>query len=340
MLKIDKRDVDFLVTENMVNEVNTVFQRDVPKVKKFVDEMIKNKIERIYFVACGSPLCAGQTAKLLFEKYSTIQSGAYSGWEFLDNPPFNINNKCAVIAISDSGKTEEVVKSMEMAKAQGALTLAITKEADNPIAKIGDYFIAYQGECIWEIHLLILYTLVLDMIQKTQSNSEVDNIIEDIEKLPSVLEDLVVNYEEIGRKLGEKASQWPMIYTVAAGLLRPLAYKEGIISLMEFTWTHGSVIDSGEFRHGPLEVVEEGIPFIFLLGTDNSRHTTERVINFVKRYTKDYIVIDHKEVGGGLHPALAPLTLFVPMEWLCYYLAIYKDHNPDDRRYYGGKVEY
>lgn len=41
--------------------------------------------------------------------------------------------------------------------------------------------------------------------------------------------------EEKGRQLGEQASQWPMIYTVAAGPLRPLGYKEGIVTLMEFT---------------------------------------------------------------------------------------------------------
>lgn len=54
-----------------------------------------------------------------------------------------------------------------------------------------------------------------------------------------------------------------MIYTVAAGPLRPLGYKEGIVTLMEFTWTHGCVIESGEFRHGPLEIVEPGVPFLF-----------------------------------------------------------------------------
>jgi fructoselysine 6-phosphate deglycase len=37
---------------------------------------------------------------------------------------------------------------------------------------------------------------------------------------------------------------------------------------------------------------------------------------------------------------LAPFVMFVPLEWFCYYLSIYKDHNPDDRRYYGGLVEY
>ena len=93
-----------------------------------------------------------------------------------------------------------------------------------------------------------------------------------------------------------------MIYTVAAGPLRPLGYKEGIVTLMEFTWTHGCVIESGEFRHGPLEIVEPGVPFLFLLGNDESRHTTERAINFVKQRTDNVIVIDYAEISQGLHP--------------------------------------
>ena len=75
-------------------------------------------------------------------------------------------------------------------------------------------------------------------------------------------------------------------------------------------------------------------------GNDESRHTTERAINFVKQRTDNVIVIDYAEISQGLHPWLAPFLMFVPMEWLCYYLSIYKDHNPDERRYYGGLVEY
>lgn len=88
--------------------------------------------------------------------------------------------------------------------------------------------------------------------------------------------------------------------------------------------THGSVIESGEFRHGPLEIVEPGIPFLFLLGNDESRHTTERAISFVKQRTDNVIVIDYADIAQGLHPRLAPFLMFVPMEWLCYYLSIYK----------------
>ena len=51
----------------------------------------------------------------------------------------------------------------------------------------------------------------------------------------------------------------------------PLAYKEGVITGMEFLWSHGAVIQAGEFRHGPLEIVESGVPFLFLVPTDSSR---------------------------------------------------------------------
>ncbi|UUZ78704.1 fructoselysine 6-phosphate deglycase [Paenibacillus sp. P26] len=340
MLQIDKSTVHFLVTENMVQEVEQVLKRDVPRIQEIVSAMIERGVDRIYFVACGSPLNAAQTAKFLFDRYSSIPCFPYSGWEFLDNPPFRIDERCAVIGISDSGSTEEVIRGLELGRECGALTVAVTKDSKNPISVAGDYVIAYEAECIWEVHLLICYTFALELIQRLQPNPEAEKIMRDIPKLPAVLGHLVNNWEEKGRELGEKASRWPMIYTVVAGPLRPLAYKEGIVTLMEFTWTHGSVIESSEFRHGPLEVVEDGVPFIFLLGTDESRHTTERAISFVKRYDKEYIVVDYAEISQGLHPMLAPFVMFVPMEWLCYYLSIYKDHNPDDRRYYGGLVEY
>ena len=108
---------------------------------------------------------------------------------------------------------------------------------------------------------------------------------------------------------------------------------------MEFTWTHGCVIESGEFRHGPLEIVEPGVPFLFLLGNDESRHTTERAINFVKR-TDNVIVIDYAEISQRAAPVAGTVPDVRANGWLCYYLSIYKDHSPDERRCYGGLVEY
>src|SRR5476649_611383 len=158
MLNIDKSTVDFLVTENMVQEVEKVLRVDVPKVKTIVDDMLSRGIDRFYFVACGSPLNAAQTAKHLVDRFSSLQCFAYSGWEFCDNTPKRLDDKCAVIGVSDYGKTEEVINALALGRSCGALTVALTKRDDSPIAGAADYLIAYEADCIWEVHLLLCYT--------------------------------------------------------------------------------------------------------------------------------------------------------------------------------------
>lgn len=341
MLNINKNDVDFLVTANMVDEVKNVINRDFPKIDAICKEMLKRGVDKVYFVACGSPLCACQTAKHIFEKYSNIPCEAYSGWDFLDNTPYKLDNKCLVIGVSQSGKTEEVSDSIKLARERGALTVGVTRDPEGtPLTKASERVIAYAAECIWEVHLLITYRFALELIKGISPSAEIDKIEEDILRLPEILAELVVSSEEKSKELGLRASKWPLVYTVASGLLNPLAYKEGVITMMEFTWTHGASLNASEFRHGPLEIVNKDVPFVILMGTDESRHTIERTYNFVKRYSDEYIVFDYEEISHGLHPMLAPMVLFVPLEYFYYYLSIGKDHNPDDRRYYGGIVKY
>ena len=87
------------------------------------------------------------------------------------------------------------------------------------------------------------------------------------------------------------------------------------------------------------EIVESGVPFLFLVPTDSSRVITQRALKFVEKWKGTAIVLDYADFAMGLHDDLAPFVMFVPLEWFCYYFSIVRDHNPDDRRYYG-VVEY
>lgn len=341
VLELDKKKVDFLVTENMSQEVNYVLTDLAPYMDELVDLMCKREIERVYFVACGSPLCACQTAQKLFEEYSDIPCKSYSGADFFAHPPFVLNERTLVVGISQSGQTAEVCDSVKLARERGAMTIAATKSKEgNQLAKEAEFVIAYESECIWEIHLMITYYLSLSFIKTRPHKEDVEIILEDMKKIPEVLSRLMKEVEEDSKQKGIKASEWKMIYTVSSGPLLPLAYKEGIITMLEFTWTHGSFIDAAEFRHGPLEVVEEGVPYVFFLGNDASRSIIQRTINFVKKLNGSYMVFDINDYEKNLHPMLSPMILFVPLEYFYYYLSVSKDHNPDDRRYYGGLVEY
>ena len=102
-------------------------------------------------------------AKHLADRFSDLQVYAISGWEFCDNTPYRLDDRCAVIGVSDYGKTEEVIKALELGRACGALTAAFTKRADSPITSAAEFSIDYQADCIWEIHLLLCYSVVLEL---------------------------------------------------------------------------------------------------------------------------------------------------------------------------------
>lgn len=342
MLELDKKDVEFLITENLADEVQFLLDKKVEEVDKIVQEMVNRKVNRVYFVACGSPLCACQTTQMIYDRYSSILSKSYSGFDFLDQTPKVIDEKTLVIGVSDSGTTEEVYKSIELARQKGAMTVGFSKDGTGvPLGDHAEFPIGYEGHAIWQMHLVLNYLVACKYIQEVEGkNEELEAILSQLGELPGVLKSLVQNQEEQAKQLGIKASKHPFIYTVSAGNLLPLAYKEGIITMLEFTWTHGSLLNAAEFRHGPLEVVEAGVPYVFLLGNDGSRHTVERALNFVRKFTDDVFVFDVNDLDVDVHPMITPLVLFVPLEYFYYYLSISKDHNPDDRRYYGGKVQY
>lgn len=335
MLTLDKSTVDFLVTSSMVGEVQHFLSARTDTIREYATQLFQEGIERMYFVGCGSSMAVGMAGNYLLQRYGTLAGGVYTGWEFCDNPPMHLNENTAVVLISHSGTTEEVVNALRFANERGALTIGIVNQrSGNPLGAEASRVIEYQAHAMWECHLLAVYLLVLHSIQHTSPNQEVAALLADIPKLPDVLGHHITNFEEQARQLAENEAFWKGFYTIAAGSLRSLAYKEGIITGMEFVWSHGSVIESGEFRHGPLEITEPGVPFLFLLGTDASRHTTERALTFVKQYTDDYLVLDYQEFSMGLHADLAPMVMFVPLEWLSYYFAVMKEHHPDQRRYY------
>lgn len=340
MLNLDKNSVHFLVTSSMVDEVKSVFSNCTSKIDKAVNTLISQDINKIVFVGCGSSKAVGDAAKYVANKYSTLSVDSFTGWEFIDSTPRTVDSKTMVVLTSQSGKTEEVVEALRKANKLGAVTVAVcNKKAGNPLGEEAKITIDYNAEAMWECQLVIVYSIIGKYVQTVEPCAEVDKLLEDMKRLPEVLKNHIENFEDKAFELAKSLENWKGFYTIAGGPLVPLAYKEGVITNMEFMWGHGAVIQSGEFRHGPLEIVEEGVPFLFLIGTDASRHITERALNFVKKYKGEYVVLDYKDFNMGLHEDLSPMIMFVPLEWFSYYFAVVRDHNPDDRRYYG-VVEY
>lgn len=341
MLKLNKEEVHFLVTAEMKKEVADFLEAVDAKIAPVLEYIKEIQVERVCFIGCGSSSAAGSTAKYLADKYTTLTVNAYTGWEFVDSMPVYGDRKTLAVFISQSGTTEEIVEGLRKARNQGFMTVGVCNEReDNPLGMEADYVVDYHAEAMWECQLVALYTLIARMaLERGESTEIMEKILSDMKRLPEVLGHHIENFEAKAMEMTKPLRNLKGFYTVSASSMVPLAYKEGVITGMEFLWSHGAVIQAGEFRHGPLEIVESGVPFLFLVPTDSSRVITQRALKFVEKWKGTAIVLDYADFAMGLHDDLAPFVMFVPLEWFCYYFSIVRDHNPDDRRYYG-VVEY
>jgi fructoselysine 6-phosphate deglycase len=335
MLQLNKAEVDFLVTDTMCEEVRRLLVESPPRI----EEVLRghSNPNAVYFVACGSPLSACETAVGLLQKNSGLPAFAMSAAEFAAQPPFGLSEHSLVVAVSHSGTTQEVLDAILLARQRGAYTYAITNRSSSPLAQISTSSFAYNGECIWEIHLLLTYYIALALCPET---TNLHRLKEELKLLPKLLNQLLQTWEEPARRLAETASQWPGMYSISAGNCWPLAYKEGVITLMEFVWTHGCALSAAEFRHGLLEMTESTTPYLFLIGNDTSAELTRRAYRFVTQHSQRVLLFDINEILPGYHVDLTPFLLFVPLEFFFYYLSLYKNHHPDQRRYYGGLQPY
>ncbi len=124
---------------------------------------------------------------------------------------------------------------------------------------------------------------------------------------------------------------------MAAGPLYGLAYKFALTVFMENIRVHGSVIESAEFRHGPAEMLDrQGADIVFLLGTDETRAMTQRVIDLVQTRDNVRTIVYDMADYGDVHPLLAPFVFLIPLQWFTVYSALLAGiHDLDERVFMG-----
>ena len=115
-------------------------------------------------------------------------------------------------------------------------------------------------------------------------------------------------------------------------------YQYSICIFNEMLWLNSSDIHAGEFRHGPYEMLEENMAYVFLLDQGESRKTTQRAVDFTRRFTDKVITFDagrYPEVS----PLLSPFVIGATWYWFAHTLSVLREHPLSVRRYMW-KVDY
>ena len=306
------------------------------RITALAAEAVESGVRQIYFVGSGGSWSAMVSGAYLLNRFSTLPSEALTGYDLIHRAPRRLDANAWVFVASYSGNTEDTVAGMRYAKSRGARVIGIARRRDCAIAREADVVIDYDSTALFILPLATVYLFALE-VARLGGDADAAAAIEGLRALPPVLGQVYRESQPRAEMLSEQFADSTLLYAVAAGPLFGLAYKFALTVFMENIRIHGSIIASDEFRHGPVEMLDrQQADMVFLLGTDDTRPMTQRVLDLVQgRDNVRTIVYDVAELAD-VHPLLSPFVLLIPLQWFVVYAALRAGiHDLDERAFLG-----
>jgi fructoselysine 6-phosphate deglycase len=319
-----------------------------PQVQNVLEALKGRMINHVYFVACGGSSAIMYPNKYILDREAkNLTSDVYSANEFIHRNPRKLGENSLVILCSMSGTTPETVAAATFARQKGALTVGYTNQPTSPLAIESEFVVKYEWgteSVAFTTNLGLLYQLTFGVLNVLEGNDKFDKVINSLTNLQAAFEKSDVQYKDQAFQFGQEYKDEKVIYTMASGANYGIAYSYAICILMEMQWIHSNAIHAGEYFHGPFEIIDKDVPFIILLGLDETRPLDERALDFSKKYGEKLVVLDAKDldltgVDEELKGYIAPLVLNNVLRRYAEQLAEARNH-PLSKRRYMWKVEY
>ena len=305
---------------------------------------------RIYITACGTSWHAGLIGKYLIEEYAQIPVHVEYASEFRYRRNI-VDKDTLVLAISQSGETADTLAAIKKAKEKGALTVGICNVVGSSIAReteCGIYThagpeIGVASTKAFTAQVTVLYMLAL-RLGKSAGMSAVEGrtLAKALSGIGSDAARVLGQSEEIEKVAWEYKDVDNFLY-LGRGLNFPVAL-EGALKLKEISYIHAEGYPAAEMKHGPIALIDEKMPVVFLAPHDLTFEKVLSNINEVKarkgkiitltdKKTKELTDLsDHLIVVPSSHPRIFPILATIPLQLLAYHLAVIRGCNVDQPR--------
>jgi glucosamine--fructose-6-phosphate aminotransferase (isomerizing) len=307
-------------------------------------------LARIHIAACGTSYHAGLIGRYMIEQFVRIPVAVDIASEFRDLCPI-IPNGTMLITITQSGETADTLAAQREAKEKGARTLTIcnvvgsttTREADSVLyTRAGlERGVVSTKAFTAQLAALSLLGIALGTKNGELSNLEVRTLMPFVLDLPRLIRQ-ALQTDAVVKEIAKTLAGADNILYVGRGINYPVAL-EGALKMKELAYIHADGYPAGEMKHGPIALIEDGVPVVFLATIDGIHRKILSNIEEVKALGGRIIVItdspaafhdkaDDMIVVPSTHPALAPFVTIVPLQLLAYHVAVIKGCNVDQPR--------
>jgi glucosamine--fructose-6-phosphate aminotransferase (isomerizing) len=307
--------------------------------------------DRIIIIACGTSWHAGLVAEYLFEEFARVPLEVEYASEFRYRNPV-IKEGDFIIAISQSGETADTLAAIELAKSKGATIFGVCNVVGSSIARAthaGSYThagpeigVASTKAFTAQISVLTMMALMLGYQRGTLTETKYMELLSELEAIPAKVEKTLLLNDQIKTIAAEFKNARNFIY-LGRGYNFPVAL-EGALKLKEISYIHAEGYPAAEMKHGPIALIDEEMPVVFIATKDSSYEKVVSNIQEVKARKGKIIAVvsegdtqvkkiaDYTIEIPHTHEALVPLLSVIPLQQLSYHIAVMRGCNVDQPR--------
>ncbi|MCR8557575.1 glutamine--fructose-6-phosphate transaminase (isomerizing) [Mucilaginibacter sp. BJC16-A38] len=313
-------------------------------------EKLKN-IDRIIIVACGTSWHAGLVGEYLIEEYARVPVEVEYASEFRYRNPI-ITEKDLVIAISQSGETADTMAAIELAKEKGATIFGVCNVVGASIPRTTDAGVyTHAGPEIGvastkaftaQVTVLTLMAFYIAQQRGKITESKMVQLLTQLNEIPELVEQALKSNDHI-KEIAEKFKDSTNCLFLGRGSSFPVAL-EGALKLKEISYIHAEGYPAAEMKHGPIALIDDDMPVVFIATKDSSYGKVISNIQEVKARKGHVIAIvtegdtEVKSMADFVieipqtDEAFVPLLATIPLQLLAYHIAVLRGCNVDQPR--------
>jgi len=308
------------------------------------------KMQRLILTACGTAWHAALVGDYLFEDLARIPTEVQYASEFRYRNPI-VQEGTMVIAISQSGETADTLAALREAKDKGAMSLGIVNVVGSTVARETDAGIyLHAGPEIGVASTkaftcqLVVETMLALMLgrRRFMSQTMLEHYLRELDAIPNKMERVLEKAQEVKQIVDEYVQRDNWLF-LGRGYNYPIAL-EGALKLKEISYIHAEGLPAAEMKHGPIALIHEGMPVVFLAprcatyekiisNIEEVRARNGRIIAVategnedIRRYADEVVYVPDCPVP------LQPLLTVIPLQLLAYYAAVARGCNVDKPR--------
>jgi glutamine---fructose-6-phosphate transaminase (isomerizing) len=319
-----------------------------------LSEQELRNVDKIIVIACGTAFYAGLVAKYAIEHWCRIPVEVELAHEFRYRDPI-LTADTLVVAVSQSGETADTLQAIRHARVQGSRVLAICNTNGSTIPRESDAVIythagpeigvASTKGFITQLVASYLLGLYLAQVRGTMFGDEITRVVNELEQMPAHLQTLVDRKHDVYALAAELIGARSVLFLGRhAGF--PVAL-EGALKLKELAYLHAEGFAAGELKHGPIALVEEGLPVFCVVPPQGRDQLHDKMISAIQeiraRGARTILLAEEDDPAVAPYAdsviylprvpvLLQPLVAVVPLQLFACELATLLGHDVDQPR--------